>query len=193
MANPDWQCGRSGIAAFRVEFFHLTKCVQPLSRWIHLLPLMIPISLKNIQSQGECNQECVCWHSLWPPYIDELDCSDRAQAPQSSPTPTTNLHRNRLYQVLQPHPTQIIPFPFPSISTFTKTLQKNYFFSLENCTDNLIIHKLEFVHKERRELSYSFFSFLLINTAKKMAEEVSDLTMWNLLQSDYQLSGAQCW
>ena len=56
----------------------------------------------------------------------------------------------------------------------------------------IIIYKLEFVHKERRELSYSFFSFLLINTAKKMAEEVSDLSMRSLLRSDYQLSGAHC-
>ena len=149
MANPDWQCGRSGIADFRAEFFHLTKCVQPLSRWIHLLPLMIPISLKNIQSQGECNQECVCGHSLWSPYIDELDCSDRAQAPQSSPSPspTTNLHRNRQYQVLQPHPTQIIPFPFPSISTFAKTLQKNIIFLVNKIAQNFIIHKVEFLEE----------------------------------------------
>ena len=109
---------------------------------------MIPISLKNIQSQGECNQECVCGHSLWSPYIDELDCSDRAQAPQSSPTPTTNLHRNRQYQVLQPHPTQIIPFPFPSISTFAKTLQKSIiFFLVKKIAQNFIIHKLEFLEE----------------------------------------------
>ena len=54
-------------------------------------------------------------------HIDELDWSDRAQAPQSNPTPTTNPPPQPAIPgaQTQPHPNNSIPIPF------TLNLHKN--------------------------------------------------------------------
>ena len=111
MANPDWQCGRSGIADFRAEFFHLTKCVQLLSRWIHLLPLMIlPPSLfvwrisnlrVNVIRWGCAGT--ACGHLTLMNSIAQIEPKPHNPAPSPQPTP----HFNPQYQVLQLDPTQI--------------------------------------------------------------------------------------